>query len=103
GNTHAHRPLAWQPGNGHESAHPLRDLIVAGTVSIRTALAEAGDRAVHQTRIDFGQGLVVDAEPLLDVGPEVLDDDVGARGDLFDDLDPARVLEVERHRPLVPV
>src|SRR5437773_3458659 len=98
-----HGALTGQPGDRHEPAHALGDLVVARPLGVRAGLAEAGDRAVDDPRIDLRQRLVVDAEPLLHVRPEVLDDDVGARRQLLDDLDAARMLEVERHRALVPV
>src|SRR5262249_45967014 len=51
--------------------------------------------------VDLRQALVVDAKAVLDVGTEVLDDDIGLRHNALEDLDAARVLEVEGHRPLV--
>src|SRR3989441_1055397 len=103
GNAHAHRPLARQARDGHEPAHALGDLVVAGPVAIRPRLAEAGDGPVDQARVDPRERFVVDPEPCLDVGPEVLHEHVGAGDEALEDLDPARVLEVERHRALVPL
>src|SRR2546421_255156 len=101
GNADTHRTLAGQAGDGHQAAQPLRDLVVAGTVTVRTALAEARDARVDDARVDRAERLVVDAEPVLDVGTEVLDHHVGLGGQLLEDLDPLGVLEVERDRALV--
>ena len=103
GDADAHRALTGQAGDRHQTAEALGDLIVAGAVAIGAALAEAGDAGVDDPRVDRAERLVVDAEAVLHVGPEVLDDHVGAGGELLEDLDAARVLEVERHRPLVAV
>lgn len=47
--------------------------------------------------------LVVDPQPVLDVGPVVLDDDVGRLDHAAEDLDPLRRLEIERQRAFVAV
>jgi len=71
----------------NEAAHALRDLVVAGTIAVRARLAEAGDAAVHEPRVDLAERLVVDAEAMLDVRAVVLDEDVGLRGQALEDLD----------------
>ena len=103
GDADAHRALARQASDRHQPAEALGDLIVTGAIAIGAALAEARDAGVDDPRVDRAERLVVDAEAVLDVGPEVLDDDVGPGGELLEDLDAARVLEVERHRALVAV
>src|SRR4029077_14193609 len=85
GNAHAHRPLARNARDGHETAHALRDLVDAGTVAIRAALTEAGDAAVDEARVDLVKGLVVDTEAALDVGPVVLHHHVGRPRELLED------------------
>ena len=68
GNADAHRPVAGLAGDRHQPAHALGDLVEAGPLGVGPVLAEAGDRAVDQARIDRRQALVVDAEAVLDVG-----------------------------------
>ena len=63
----------------HQAAHALRDLVDAGTGPVGAGLAEARDRRQNDALIEHAQVGVVDAEPVLDVGPVVLDDDVGGR------------------------
>ena len=70
---------------------------------IGPVLAEPGDAAIDDARIDLAQALIVDAELGLDVGAEVLDHDVGLRGEALEHLEALRVLQVERHRALVAV
>src|SRR5712692_3897550 len=92
GNAHAHRTLPRQSRDRHETAHPLRDLVIARPVAVRPGLAEARDAAVDQSRVYLRQGVVIDAEPVLDVGAEVLDIDIGPRHQALEDLDSARRL-----------
>ena len=105
GNRHAdaHRALAGQTGDRHQAAHALGDLVEARTVGIGAVLAEAGQAHVDEPRIDRAQRLVVDAEPLLHVGPVVLDQHVGGGRQLLQDRDALGRLEVERDAALVAV
>ena len=81
----------------------MRDLIEAGTLVIGAVLAEAGDAAIDDARVDLAHALVVDAELGLDVGAEVLDHHVGLLRQPPEHLEALRVFQVERHRPLVAV
>src|SRR5262249_44158476 len=97
------RPLPGLAGDRHQAAHALGDLIEAGTLRIGTILAKAGDAGVDEARIDLAQYLVIDAEPRLHVGAEVLYDHVGFSDHLLECRDALGGLEVERHAPLVAV
>ena len=68
---------AGRAGDGHQPAHALGNLVEARTHPIRPVLAEAGDAGIHQARVHRPHGLVADAEPVLHVWPEVLDQHVG--------------------------
>src|SRR5206468_8113055 len=50
-------------GDAHEATHALEDEVVAGAVRARAGLAEPGDRAVDDARIDSPQILV--GEPVF--------------------------------------
>ena len=102
-NADAHRALAGQAGDRHQPAHALRDLVEARPVLVGPVLAEARDAAVDDARIDLLQVLVVDAEPALHVGAEVLDHDVGLLHHLEERGAAFLGLQVERHAPLVAV
>ena len=99
----AHRPLPRQAGDRHQPAHALRDLVEARTVLVGPVLAEAGDAAVDDLRIDLLHVLVVDLQPPLHVGPEVLDDHVGLLDHLQERGAAFLRLQVERHAALVAV
>ena len=43
-------------GQVHDAAHALDDEVVAGAVGVGAVLAEAGDRAVDQPRVDRARG-----------------------------------------------
>ena len=103
GNADPHRALAGRAGDRHQPAHALRDLIEARPLVIGAVLAEAGDAAIDDARVDLAQALIVDAELCLDVGAEVLDHDVGLLGEALEHFEALRVLQVERHGPLVAV
>src|SRR5207244_6896412 len=101
GNADPHRTLARRAGDRHQPAHALRDLIEAGTLVVGAVLAEPGDAAVDDARIDLAYALVIDAKLRLHVGAEALDHDVGLFCKTPEHFHPFRVLEVEGHRALV--
>ena len=74
-----------------------------GRSRVGAVLAEAGDAAVDDALVDLLQRLVVDAEPVLHVGPEVLDHDVGLLDQPQERGAARRVLQVERDAALVAV
>ncbi len=98
-----HGALPGQAGDRHQPAEPLRDLIEPRPFGVRAVLAEAGDAGEHDPRIDRPEVVVADPEPLLDVGPEVLDHDVRALDHPQQDLAPGLRLEVEGQAALVAV
>ena len=51
--------------------------VVPGRQRARTGLSVAGERAVHDARIDRAHGVVIDAKRRDDSGTEAFDDDVG--------------------------
>jgi hypothetical protein len=95
--------LTRQAGDGHEAAQALGDLVIARSVAIRPRLAEARDAAVDEPQVEAAQRLVIDAQPRLDVGAEILDHHVGLGDEALEDVDAARRLQVERERALVAV
>ncbi len=103
GNADPHRAFAGRAGDRHQPAHALRDLIEAGALVIGAVLAEAGNTAIDEARIDLLQALIVDAELCLHVGPEVFDHDVGLLRQPLEHREPLGVLQVQRHRALVAV
>ena len=76
-NADAHRALARHAGDRHQPAHALRDLVEARPVAIGAVLAEAGDAGEDDALVDLAQRVVVDAEPVLHVGAEILHHHVG--------------------------
>ena len=102
-NADTHRTLPRQPGDRHQPAHALRDLVEARAVLVRPVLAETGDAAEHYALVDLPEVFVVDAKPAFHVGPEVLDHDVG----LLDHLEQRRaargILQVYCDAALVAV
>ena len=68
GDADAHRALAGRAGDRHQPAHALRDLIEARPLVVGAVLAEAGDAAIDDARVDLAQALVVDAERALTSG-----------------------------------
>ena len=97
----AHRALPGQAGDRHQSAHALRDLVVAGPVAIGAVLAEAGDAGEDNALVEFAQGVVIDAKPVLHVRAVVFDHHVGLRDHALEGGKALRRLEVEGHAALV--
>ena len=88
-------------GDGHETAHALDDLVDTRTAAVRTALAESGNAGINDPWIDRFDGLVVDAEPVLHSGVEILGDDIGPCSQPHEQSMAAWVLEIERQAPFV--
>src|SRR3546814_13617258 len=57
-------------GHAHQPAHALDQEVVAGARGIGPGLAEAGDRAVDQPRIDLRQAVVIERSEERRVGKE---------------------------------
>ncbi len=89
-------------GQAHQTGHGLHDQVVAGQGG-PTGRAEPGDGHVDDPRVGPGHGVVVQPEPGQPVGLEVLQHDVGPRGQLVGETQVGVVLEVQRDRPLVAV
>ena len=96
-----HRTLARLAGDRHQPAHALGYLIESRPVTVRPVLAKPGNAAIDQARVDRLHGVVIDAEPVLDAGPVVFDQDIGAAHHALENGDPIGRLQVERKRALV--
>jgi len=54
------RPLARQAGDRHQASHALGDLVDPGPPFIGAVLAEPGDAAVDDARVDLLHRVVID-------------------------------------------
>ena len=88
------------PGDRHEPAHALGDLVDAGAAFIGPVLSKAGNAAVDDARVDLFHRLVIDAEPVLYGRFEILDDDVGLFRHLHEELMAFLALQIDRDRAL---
>src|SRR5690606_7829868 len=102
-NSDAHRALAGEAGDRHQAPHSLGDLVEARALLIGAVLAEAGNAAVNDARIDLPQRLVVDLQPVFDVRAIVFHHHVGRFYELVEDLASLVALQVQRDRALVAV
>ena len=108
---HGHPHLLWAAagavvafaGDAHQATHALHGVVVACTVAIRSGLAEAGDRAIHQPRVQAPQAGSVQAVTRHVADLEVFDHHVTACRQLQDQRAPFGLRNVHRHRPLVAV
>ena len=73
------RLAAGLAGDRHHAGHALDDEVVAGARRVGPVLAEAGDRAVDEARVEARQAVIVEAVFLQPAELEVLDQHVGAR------------------------
>ncbi|MNZ89686.1 hypothetical protein D3C78_1086210 [compost metagenome] len=109
GQRHAdlHRPGALlaggAPGQAHQPAEALDHEVVAGALGVGAVLAEAGDRAVDQPRVDLFQTGVVEAVGGQAADLEILQQDVRLQGQLADDALALLAGEVDGQRLLVAV
>ena len=83
------------------AAHALRHLIDAGAIGIRSVLTEAGNRSVHDARIDGAHLLVIHAEPIFHIRPIIFQHDVRFRRHAEEDRPPLVGFQVERQAALV--
>ena len=102
-NADALRLAVRRAGEIHDAAHALRHQIVAGARGIGSVLAEAGDRAIDQARIVLAQARLVEPELGEPADLEVLDQHIGARGELFDDAAAFLALEIKLDRALAAI
>ena len=73
-------------GDAHEPAHGLYQHVVAGTRCIGSGLAEPGDRAVDQARVEAAQAGVVQAIACQASGLEVFHQHVALAGQFADEF-----------------
>ena len=73
-------------GDVHDPGHALDEEIVAGALRVGPGLAEAGDRAIDEPRVERAQALVVEAEFGEAADLEVLDQHVRTRRKAAHDL-----------------
>ena len=101
------RPAAGQivalAGDAHQPAHGLDDEVVAGQRRQRPVLAETGDRAVDEARVDCPQRFVAQAVALERADLVVLDQDVAAGGQLAHQRLAVFGGDVDGHRLLAAV
>jgi hypothetical protein len=86
-------------GDAHQATHGLGQEVVARHVTT----ADPQDRAVDDAGVRLSHRRLVQAEPPRHPGSEVLDQDVGASGQVARGGQIVGVGEVERHARLVPV
>ena len=90
-------------GDAHQPAHALDRVVVAGTLGVGAGLAEAGQTAVDQLRIDRLEAGVIQSVARHVADLEVLDEHLAVRRQLADQLLAFRFGDVAGHRALVAV
>ena len=93
-----------RPGHAHQAAHALHGVVVAGAVAVGAGLAEAGDRAVDEARVEGEQAGRVQAVARHVADLEVLDEHVAAAAARRRiSAWPSGARDVDRDRALVAV
>ena len=64
-------------GDAHQAAHALEDIVISGKRRVGTVLAEAGDRAVHQARVDLAQVVIRESPACQRAHLVILDQNIG--------------------------
>jgi hypothetical protein len=90
-------------GDAHQAAHALDQEVIAGAGGIRPVLAEAGDRAVDDARIDRGDAGVVQPVFRQPADLEVFHQHVGLGGEAADQRRALGPGNVDRGGALVAV
>ena len=100
-NPDPHRSAPRLARHRHQPAHTLHDLIDAGPVLVWPILTECGNAGEDDARIFRFEGLVVETEPRLHIGTEILDHNVGPADHSIEDRAAFLAAEIERHTTLV--
>jgi hypothetical protein len=87
--------------NVAHAPHGLADRAVAGLLGIGPGLAVAGDADHDQPRVDGRERIEAEPPLLHRAGPEILDQDVGLRDELLDQVLAGRLAGVDLDRLLV--
>ena len=90
-------------GQRHQPRLALCYLVVTGPAALGSVMAEAADGQDDQPRVDLGHPLLGKAKSIKDSRAEVLHQNVGSAQQRLEGRLAGIVLEVERHRLLVPV
>ena len=97
---HLNRWLALLPHHEHRTARRPRNDISRLVILAGTLVAERRDRSVDEPRIQLGKRIVAEAERIEVAERERLDQEIGALDQLFQQLAPVGIFEVERDRSL---
>ena len=100
---HPHGPLARLTRDRHQPTHALRDLVKSGPIGQRPGLAKTGNAGKNQPRMRFAQGFVINTQPVFDIRTEILNHHISTLNQTLQGGNTIRCLEIQRHRPLVPV
>jgi hypothetical protein len=103
GGAAADRLAVGKARDAHDAASGLRDHVEALVLVVRPGEPEALDARHDDSRIHRAQPLVVEPELLHQPGREVLHDDVDTLDHPEEERPAVRMLEIERHAPLVGV
>ncbi len=90
-------------GDAHQPAGRLRDHVERQVLLERAAGAEALGLAIDDRGVDRADHIRTQSQPLDRARRKILAEDVGLLGHLLDQLNAARVLQVDGHRLLVGV
>ena len=90
-------------GDAHHAAHGLDHQIVTSALGVGPGLAEAGDGAINQARIECVHTGVVQTVMRQAADLEVFDQDVALQGQLLDQSLALRLGNVDRYRAFVAV
>ena len=103
GRHHIGRRLVGESGGGHGAAHGLGDRLEALEAAVGPVGAKALDGGIDQPRVDLGQRVVAKAETIECARAEVLQEHVGLRDDLLEQLLAGFRLQIERQALLVGI
>ena len=107
GRTYLHRPAAGhtvrKPGHAHQPADALKDIVVARPFPQRPALAESGDRAIHQPWVERAQRCIIEPAPREVAELVVLDQHIGLLREPAHQRGACIVREIDRDGALVAI
>ena len=97
------RPAVLLAGHAHQATHGLDQEVVRGLVAPRAGLAEAGDRAINQSRIQLAQRRFVQAIALQRASLVIFEHDVALQRQLAHDALAFGFVQAHRDGAFAPV
>ena len=102
-NARSCRRRAGRSRHVHDADESLHDRIVRRLIPARPAVAESGNRAIDEARVDLAHNFVINAKTLRHAASVIFDQYVGGPAQFEQGLEAFRGFQIEHDRALVTI